>query len=149
MERQEIFDTVIKKLAKQGCVAHDGRKCQYYFEDDNGKELRCAIGHLLPKALAKQLANISNNDNNYDSSIAYFIKVKLDELRLPDWMNNNNSQFLTRLQSAHDQLADYNDNDSDHELDKEFFVSMKKIAKDYKLNSEILVKVAAKFGVSF
>lgn len=86
MTQQEIFDTVVRALGKQGKPALDERgKCLYRAPDGS----KCAAGHLIP-------------DDVYKRSMEFqtIRKVIADTPELKHLAPNSN--ILMDLQSAHD-----------------------------------------------
>lgn len=92
MQPQEIFDTVVRHLAKQGKPARRGASCVYR-APDGGK---CAVGVLIP-------------DYMYDPKMDTFavpgtsIRSLVDRgFALPAFFADN-IRLLQRLQGAHDR----------------------------------------------
>lgn len=87
MNKQEIFDTVVRALRKQGQPSAVPGHCLYRSVKE-GKVLKCAAGHLIP-------------DEEYDPSwegkgshfVPYLQQAFRDDVR---WL-------IRDLQSAHDQ----------------------------------------------
>ena len=48
--QQQVTDEALARLEKQGCQAREGAvSCKYFLEGEDGKELMCAVGLLLPE----------------------------------------------------------------------------------------------------
>ncbi len=79
------------------CIDKNGNCC--YFPTTPFSE-GCAIGRVIPKALAKQLS--IENDN-----IRSIIQEK--RFNLPKWLINMGEDFLFNLQWLHDRKSNWND----------------------------------------
>lgn len=91
MNNREIFETVVKKAAKQGFQKSvSGGKCAYRGVNNRS----CNVGHLLTDRQA------AAGDNMSDSTLDSLIKHKI----LPDRFVPH-KQFLKELQQAHDDAS--------------------------------------------
>lgn len=89
MTPQEIFDTVVRHLAKQGRPARTEAICAYRMDMGDGTVLQCAVGCLIPEHL-------------YSLDMEG-LRVQNIVLRptLPEWFRVNSS-LLADLQGDHD-----------------------------------------------
>lgn len=96
MTEQEIFDTVIRFLCKQGKPSQHPitKRCMY--QTSNG--LKCAIGCLIPK-------------ENYEFSLEGKGVNMVDVYQTLEYLDLTDRKIalLTALQSLHDTLANWND----------------------------------------
>lgn len=113
MDKQLVFNTVAKHLLKQGKAALHGRSCRYRTDDG----LKCAVGVLIP-------------DQNYTVEMEG-LPVRTISDKLPFSATHEDMALLVYLQSAHDTAL----KDSGIEAWK---AKMRRIAADYKLNTEAL-----------
>jgi len=122
MNRQTVFDTVVKHLRtqKERAVMSNETSCSYRLEK-NGKILKCAVGIFIPKEL-----------HNYDmegfgvSTLVY----KRKEYKLPFGIfNKRNLPLLTSLQNIHDTLRSWDKKG----LSKKGEISLQNTARLFKL----------------
>ena len=88
-DKQEIFDFVVTALAKQGKLSTNGGFCRYRASDGS----KCAIGHLIPDRLYR-----SEMEGCAIAWRGYSAYLEIDE-----WRNNVSVDFLSDLQSVHDE----------------------------------------------
>jgi hypothetical protein len=88
---QEIFDTVVAHLRKQGCKSEDDDGCLY--RSPNG--LSCAVGALIPKyAYSPEMEN---------KALQKLLDSKLLPLDLQDEFTEHHA-LLSDLQDLHDVI---------------------------------------------
>ncbi len=115
MSHQEMFETALRSIIKQGAPGSDGMLCHYH-TIIKGEERRCSLGFLLGDDVTKVLAGA----NAYKT---------IDER----WKSPP-STFLVDLQQVHDRAAVYKDKDgtrkprSNKAFMKEFIERMKDFA---------------------
>jgi hypothetical protein len=108
MTEQEIFDRVwtyfVVKKHEPGYHSTSETKANYlngtcvYWADDGKK--KCAIGCLLPEALAKKVVNEVSLEE--DSSIATVLE-KFEDVK--KFFKDVDDLYLRKLQTAHDQAC--------------------------------------------
>jgi hypothetical protein len=119
LTKQEAFDKVVKHLVKQGMPAIDNMQCQY--QTTGG--LKCAAGCLIErKSVRDQL------EGNWSE----VLEAK------PYLRNLVDPELVSSLQKSHDRCT----NLSLYRWKEEWIGSMQNIAKDFKLNTNLLKKLA-------
>lgn len=118
---QEAFDKVVKHLVKQGKPAVVNGNCQYQTEDG----MKCAAGCLVERKATRE-----NLEGDWCDVIA----------SKPHLKNLANPNLVTRLQEAHDDRTCF----SLYEWRNHWVASMRKIAKNYKVKTTLLTKLATK-----
>ncbi len=93
MNKQEIFDIALRKTIAQGEPSIDTSGTPRYKVLKDGKELRCAMGHVLND---EQLANVGN----ISGAEEIFTKDITDESEIKKMQN-----FVFSIQTAHDLAA--------------------------------------------
>ncbi len=89
MKLQEVFDKALRSVVAQGEPGHDGAGCAY-IGTVNGKEVRCALGHL-----------IDNNEVHKVGHINDVVKFMMP--RVEEWKTFERAlEFLFELRTAHD-----------------------------------------------
>src|SRR5687768_12272381 len=123
MDRQTIFDTVVRHLGQQGAPAVDEfHNCVYRAPD--GK--KCAVGCLIPDELYQR-----GMDHNRDGGGSYCVHGLAEDFEVPGYFRVN-LELLQRLQSAHDAWALFT---LDQVLGK-----LHLIASDYNLNPAVIAE---------
>lgn len=95
MTAQEVFDTVVRALREQGEPSYSKSKyeCRYRASSDDGRTLKCAVGHLIP-------------DDKYDP---YMEGMAVDHPSLQGALESlglwEHADLLNELQQAHDVRA--------------------------------------------
>lgn len=84
MTNQEIFDTVVTHLRKQGCKAQSGMLCRYR----TATNLKCAAGCLIP-------------DEDYDGCFEHKLVTDLDYFLKR--FTSEQIDLICRLQHIHDK----------------------------------------------
>lgn len=98
MNEQEIFDTVVSEMIKQGKKSVDSQgDCAYLSTDEDGNSVRCAVGCLLSHDNAVKAQNLADSSLFGLSLFALLTRATY----LPDYMFEN-ERLLTSLQFAHD-----------------------------------------------
>jgi hypothetical protein len=137
MNFQPIFDAAYTSISEQGAPGYDQTRgtCSYFSKDINGHEMRCAIGHLLPDQMARELGSTMQCMHNLADQInpAVAERFGLD-------ISDNTEYwtlvgFLTRLQTAHDEAAEVS---TDEEFLSGFRREMREVAKSFALSTEVL-----------
>jgi hypothetical protein len=124
MDAQEIFDTAVRHMAKQGKPGGNTTDtgtfaCQYRGLEGS----RCAVGFFIP-------------DETYVSSMEGNDAYRLIEAygaMLPDWMPQN-ERLLSDLQGVHDSLPNWNKS-------SRMITELTAIARGHELSPEVLSTV--------
>lgn len=112
MERNEIIDTVLERLTKQGRPAkkNSNNGCAYYIEQDKGcPPLKCGVGVLLEDSVALdwETKGRINGDTDLDSmldaiELANEVRYELDvDYYIPDYFFEHRD-LLSKIQDIHD-----------------------------------------------
>ena len=101
MTRQEIFDTALNGIRKQGEPAYYGRVCVYY-DTTNGN--KCAAGQLLSDEAAYELSQTGMGTwfkDIYEDTYAI-----IEAIDIPDYLTDeDNRKFIQDIQACHDTSA--------------------------------------------
>ena len=98
MTRQEIFDTALNGIRKQGEPAFYNNGCVYY-DTTNGN--KCAAGQLLSDKAAHELSltEMGTWFDHIDKGTYYRIK----RMDIPDYLiDEDNREFIQDIQACHD-----------------------------------------------
>jgi hypothetical protein len=87
---QEIYNTVVTHLSRQGQRSVDDKYCRYHSEDG----LMCAVGVLIPKE--EYFPEIDQGNKTIKNLVQQY------EDKFPEWMSENLG-LLSELQSVHDR----------------------------------------------
>ena len=90
MSPQEIYNTVVTHLSRQGQRSVDDKYCRYHSEDG----LMCAVGVLIPKE--EYFPEIDQGNKTIKNLVQQY------EDKFPEWMSENLG-LLSELQSVHDR----------------------------------------------
>jgi hypothetical protein len=126
MTNQDLLDTVVNALLKQGCVsvASSSSSANCLYRGLNGT--KCAIGHLIPDELYTEDLEFGGIRSLFHSRT--HLKV-LQEAGIA----HLSLDFLSLLQAAHD---------TDMRDGKEFYSArMRNIAHEYRLNTNVIDKL--------
>jgi len=133
MNKQEIFDTAVRGLRKQGAPGYDnhasGGQCRYLSGEGN----KCAVGILFNE---KELRHYAKYSGGISALVVDSRLNKNFELR-PFFYDEQD--LLVDLQDAHDDAAQ-NSTDATGFLDL-FDVSARDVADKYDLNPAVLDEV--------
>lgn len=115
MNRQEVFNTVYKKLVAQGKrCANDHGNC--FYERDG---MHCAVGHLLPEG---------HPGMSFQGSVYGLLHNHPDLKETLGIETDTDMDFLSSLQRAHDEWSP----------SRPLKDNMLYVASDYGLNTEVL-----------
>jgi hypothetical protein len=117
--KQEAFDKVIKHLVKQGMPAVVVGQCKYQTDDG----LKCAAGCLVERKSVRE---------KLSGEWYQLIEEK------PFLKGIADHKLIYRMQGAHDKLS----NQHMHIWRKHWIDSMTEIAKEFKLKTTLLIKLA-------
>lgn len=121
MNRQSVFNTAAWRMLRQGHKAFGVDSC-VYFDEETG--YRCAVGHLISERLAKEIA-----DDGYFKTVRRSVQPEIEALFGP--IDENDAEFISRLQAAHDQS-------SEDKFLEQFAGAMKYLAELYDLDASIV-----------
>ncbi len=120
MNKQEMFEKAVRGVVGQGELARtDTGGCYYSYVADGGKELRCAVGHMVTETQARELQDIGGTAGDY--KILHFLEGALETS-----LTDDDRSFLCAVQMAHDQTGSRAG--SKKELLDRFVAQMKYIA---------------------
>lgn len=121
MNRQEVINKVVPAMIAQGRKSGSGSACLY--RDASGAN--CAVGVLLDPDLIDGLQHIASR--GYMISAAADEEIVLDALRESGYeIEDEDEDFLVRLQGAHDGASDKN-------FVEDFKSNMRTLCNDYGL----------------
>lgn len=136
MNEQEIFEFVIKELAKQGTKSvNSDESCRYRHRDKNYRIIKCAAGLLIP-------------DKCYDLKMENTTIVGLlDSLEVfsefATWLTENlwfkeNIALINQLQRFHDSYCDWTSKESFKQSLKDFYPDINKVTMFKGLNLDFI-----------
>ncbi len=126
MNKQEAFEKALLGVLRQKRGSIDNGKCAYKLVLDDGRELRCAVGHLLTDE------QMILAEKNSDFTAAY-LASSLERRDIPlDSQITAEPYFLRDLQQTHDAAA-RSFPGGDHEFMETFKESMKYFAERWSL----------------
>lgn len=135
-DRQQVFNYVLDRIHEQGCQNISGATggCIYYQIDRDGKECRCAAGHILPKRIIEFLKSGTEKASAYNAvafaQLTEYIQSDCVETTLPE----DDAEFfylVTDMQLAHDCIVDYA---NDEEFIYRFNIGMGNVATKHRLS---------------
>lgn len=98
MDKQTIFDTVVRHLGRQGHPAMNGAgRCVYRAPDGS----KCAVGCLIPDELYRP-----EMDTGSECGSSFGVGSLDEYFKLPDYFAPNGG-LLSVLQNSHDGWAQY------------------------------------------
>jgi hypothetical protein len=137
MSYQAIFDTAYLSIVEQGAPGYDQANgtCSYFSTDINGREMRCAIGHLLPDAIARQFGSKIQCVYDLADRIIPVVTERfgLDVSSRDERLGLIN--LLSHLQCAHDDASETGSRETF--LD-DYYTGMREVAKSFALSTEVL-----------
>jgi hypothetical protein len=137
---QPIFDTAYLSIVDQGAPGYDqtARTCSYFSTDMSGRELRCAVGHLLPDEMAREIGSammtVSELADQIIPVVADQFGIDLNEYRAYQDLTS----FLSDLQHAHDESADLYDVGGADAFIRQYRDHMHLVAEEYELSTKVL-----------
>jgi hypothetical protein len=134
MSYQAIFDASWLNIKNQGGPGYDLENeacCYFSFQGD--REMRCAIGHLLPDAMAIRFGSQIASVYDLSDQIVPVVANKFDIDKTNPSYFSDLSRFLTRLQCAHDDAAT-----GDAGFLEKYEDLMRQVAADHALSTEVM-----------
>ena len=134
LSAQELFDRGLAGIRQQGCRSSKDGACKYRLRTDDGRTLKCAVGHIIP-------------DTIYTPRMENFIDVVWDEFdSLRTLIGQENYKLACAMQRAHDRATDG--------YEREWVLSSEELS-DLSLDSQeeyvekAFEKVAERFGLTY
>lgn len=138
---QEIFDFVVTKLDEQGEPSMDaGGACKYY-QEINGKVIKCAVGFLLPSATEEDLNFIKSVEGK---RVVVLLESTTPHTEYKKLESDKKVDLLQHLQFCHDSKADYGYRAAhgkeahDTMWKTKVYEDLCRVANDYQLNTSVL-----------